>query len=299
MTVGVLLMAYGSPASPDDVDRYYTDIRRGRPPTPEQLDDLRRRYDAIGGVSPLRASTESQARAVAEGLGPGFRVALGMKHSAPSIETAVDDLERAGVQAIVAIVLAPHYSRRSVGEYMERAHAAIRRARFLGVESWHLHPLLVETLADRVADETAWLPDGATVAFTAHSLPARVIEDGDPYPAQVAETAAGVAEALGLDARDWLVAWQSAGRTAEPWLGPDIVEAIRRVDERRSLVVCPVGFVSDHLETLYDLDVVAALVAGQRRIPFSRTRALDVDVAPIVIDIVLSTVGIDASSMTA
>ena len=134
-------------------------------------------------------------------------------------------------------------------------------------------------------------------AFTAHSLPAR-IEDGDPYPAQVAETAAAVAKALGLDVQDWSVAWQSAGRTAEPWLGPDIVEVIRRVDDRRGLVVCPVGFVSDHLETLYDLDVVAARVARQRRIPFSRTRALDVDVAPVVVDIVLSTVAVHVSNIT-
>ena len=299
MTIGVLLMAYGTPASPEDVERYYTDIRRGRRPTPAQLDDLRGRYDAIGGVSPLRAGTESQAQAVAKGLGPGFLVALGMKHSAPSIEAAVDDLERAHVEAIVAVVLAPHYSPRSVGEYTERAHTACRRARFLAVESWHRHPLLVETLADRVADETAWLPDGAMVAFTAHSLPARIVDDGDPYPAQVTETASAVAEMLGLDARDWLVAWQSAGRTAEAWLGPDIVEVIRLQDDRRSMVVCPVGFVSDHLETLYDLDVEAARAARRRRIPFSRTRALGVDVAPIVIDIVLSTAAIYVRTMSA
>ena len=299
MTIGVLLMAHGTPSGPDDLARYYTDIRGGRPPTGEQLADLRRRYEAIGGASPLRARSEAQASAVADRLGRGFRVALGMKHSAPSIETAIKELERAGSRTIVGIVLAPHFSHHSVDRYLQRARAATRTASFHPVESWHLHPLLVELLADRVADEIIWLLGEVTVLFTAHSLPACIVETGDPYPTQVGATAAAVARQLDLAAGEWAVAWQSAGRTPEPWLGPDVVDVIRRGRGRRSLVVCPIGFVSDHLETLYDLDVLAAAAARARGIAFSRTPALDVDIAPVVADLVLSTIAVRVSRVIA
>lgn len=298
MTIGVLLMAYGTPDGPDDVARYYTDIRRGRPPSREQLDDLRRRYEAIGGESPLRTATEAQVRAVAEWLGNDYEVALGMKHSSPSIEAAVQHLEGSGVENIVGVVLAPHYSAGSVGEYQARAATAVRRTRFHAVRSWHLHPLLIEALVDRVADEMAWLPGDPAVVFTAHSLPVRVVDGGDPYAKQVAETAAAVASGLGLGRDEWSVAWQSAGRTGERWIGPDVIEVIRG-SRRRSLVVCPVGFVSDHLEILYDLDVQAANEATARGISFSRTRSLDVEVAPIVADVVLSTRVAPISRLTA
>ncbi|MBA3653971.1 MAG: ferrochelatase [Actinobacteria bacterium] len=261
---GLLLMAYGTPASAADVEAYYTHVRRGRRPTPEQLSDLVRRYEAIGGISPLLERTRAQAEGVRHELGDGWRVVLGMKHSRPFIEDGVAELKHAGVERSVGLVLAPHYSGLSVGEYAERA------AGIDVVESWHLEPGLIDLLADRLGElDTA----GALVLFTAHSLPERILADGDPYPAQLRETAAAVATAAGID--DWQVAWQSAGRTPEPWIGPDILDVIRT--SRRDIVVCACGFVADHLEVLYDLDIEARRVAEEVGVTFARTRSLNDD----------------------
>lgn len=277
---GVLLMAYGTPGSPDEIDAFYTHIRRGRPPTPEQLADLRRRYDAIGGLSPLRARTEAQASALQRALGSDFRVELGMKHASPFIEDAVDALRRQGVTRAVALVLAPHYSALSVGEYMARsAKAAGDELQIVPVLSWHLEDALVDALARRVRDALASMPAAARVVFTAHSLPERVATTGDPCQAQVRETAAAVAERAGLGRDRWTTAWQSAGRTDEAWLGPDILEVLRAevASGAVGVMVCPCGFVSDHLEVLYDLDVDAARLAAQLDLPFARTQSLDDD----------------------
>jgi ferrochelatase len=290
MTIGVLLMAYGSPSGAEDVVRYYTDIRRGRPPTAEQLADLERRYEAIGGSSPLGERTAVQVEKVAAQLGPEFVVVAGMKHSEPSIERAVERLQDLDVDAVVGVVLAPHYSELSVGDYLTRARRFLGERRFVPVESWHLHPLLIEVLAGRVTETRVRVGASARVVFTAHSLPARILETGDPYPSQLSATARAVAERLGLERDQWRTAWQSAGRTQEPWLGPDILDVVARSDRGGSgLVVCPAGFVTDHLETLYDLDQQAATLAAERGIPFGRTRALDVDVCPIIADLVLTT----------
>jgi ferrochelatase len=275
---GVVLMAYGTPASPADVEAYYTHIRRGRPPTPEQLDDLRRRYDAIGGISPLLARTRAQVDGVQRQLGPDFVCVLGQKHAAPFIEDAVAELP-GGVEQIVGLVLAPHFSALSVGEYHERAAKAAgeRGAPYSGVDSWHLEPGLVSLLADRVRAALAAEP-GATVLFTAHSLPERVRAMGDPYPEQVAATGAAVAGAVGLGEERWRVAWQSAGRTPEPWLGPSLLDVIPTV-ATDAVLVCPVGFTSDHLEVLYDVDIEAragAEAAGKR---LARTPSLNDDPA--------------------
>jgi ferrochelatase len=274
--VGVLLMAYGTPATPDDVEAYYTHVRRGRPPTPELLADLRRRYDAIGGTSPLRQRTEAQAAGVRSALGPGFRVELGMKHSAPFVEDGVAALAAAGAHRAVGLVLAPHYSALSVGEYVERARkaAASTGTDMTFVESWHLEPGYLDLLAAFVRETVGRLaPDAAPVhvLFTAHSLPARILEAGDPYPTQLRETAEAVAARAGLDR--WSVAWQSAGRTPEPWIGPDLLAVLPdlAVDGVRGVVVCAAGFVSDHLEILYDLDVEAAGVARRLGMAFART----------------------------
>jgi protoporphyrin/coproporphyrin ferrochelatase len=267
VTVGVLVMAYGSPASADEIEPYYTHIRRGRRPTDEQLTDLRRRYDAVGGTSTLRARTEAQAAVLQAALGGGYRVALGMKHAAPYIEdgaAALADCER-----IVGLVLAPHFSTMSVGEYLERAREA-SAVPFTAIESWATEPAYVHFLAAAVRDGLAELPDDATVLFTAHSLPARILDTGDPYPAEVRATADAVAAELGYD-----TGWQSAGRTPEPWLGPDVLETIAAAD--RPLLVCPCGFVADHLEVAYDLDVEAAGQARARDLPFARTRVLNDD----------------------
>ncbi len=258
-------MAYGTPATPACIEAYYTHVRRGRPPAPEQLAELEARYAAIGGTSPLLERTQAQARGLAAALGPGHRVELGMKHAAPFIEDGVAALRDAGAEELVGLVLAPHYSRLSVGEYAARAGAGVRV-----VESWHLEPGYLDLLA-RFVGEVA--TPGSEVVFTAHSLPSRILDEGDPYPAQLHETAAAVAQRA--DLARWSVAWQSAGRTAEPWIGPDILEVLRaRAGEGGAghVVVCPAGFTSDHLEVLYDLDVEAAALAAELGLGFARTR---------------------------
>lgn len=277
--VGVVLMAYGTPASVDDVEAYYTHIRRGRPPTEEQLSDLRRRYDAIGGVSPLLERTREQVAGVARELGSGFVVALGQKHAAPFIEDAVASL--GDVSSVVGVVLAPHYSALSVGEYHSRAREAAGSKPYAGVDSWHVEPELVTMLADRVSVALGRFPYGAKVLtlVTAHSLPARVLDMGDPYPHQLQETAEAVMEAAGVAAGGWRIAWQSAGRTPEPWLGPDVLEVIRSLEGEPfdGVVVCPAGFTSDHLEVLYDIDVDAARVASEVGLRLERTESLNAD----------------------
>lgn len=272
-TTGVLVMAYGTPASPGDVEAYYTHIRRGRPPTREQVEDLLRRYDAIGGISPLRERTAAQVAAIAGALGDGFRVAVGYKHAAPFIEDAAESLRVH--QRVVGVVLAPHYSALSVGEYLERAATVLPQ--LAGVRSWHVEPPFVAALARRVRDALAGMPAGTEVLFTAHSLPERIVAMGDPYPDQLRETAAAVASAAGVER--WSTGWQSAGRTPEPWLGPDVLDTIRAKAAAGvpGIVVCPAGFVSDHLEVLYDLDIDARRVAGECGIAFARTASLNDD----------------------
>lgn len=282
--VGVVVMDYGTPSGPGDVLAYYTDIRRGRPPSAEQLADLVRRYDAIGGVSPLAARTAAQVAAIARALeaaDPGrFLVVHGAKHTHPSIEEALDELHAAGVGRFVGLVLAPHYSALSVGEYLSRAR---RRAEELGleaafVERWGTEPALVEVLAERVREALGSVaPQGTRdeLVVTAHSLPVRILETGDPYPDELRETAALVAERAGVTR--WRTGWQSAGRTSEPWLGPDICEPLPELaaEGAEAVVVCPAGFTSDHLEVLYDLDVDAKAVAARLGIRFARTASLD------------------------
>ena len=278
--VGVLVMAYGTPASPDDVEAYYTHVRRGRPPTAEQLADLRRRYEAIGGVSPLRQRTQDQADGLQRALGDGYMVALGQKHAAPFIEDGVATLVASGVSRVVGLVLAPHYSVLSIGEYAERARAgAPADVPVHTVESWHLEPALLDALAQRLGTTIAALPAGANVEtlFTAHSLPSRILDTGDPYPEQLRATAAAVADRAGVTR--WRTAWQSAGRTPEPWLGPDLLEVIRGLpaDGADTVVVCPAGFTSDHLEVLYDIDIEARRVADEAGLRLERTASINDD----------------------
>lgn len=285
--VGVVVMAYGSPASSDDVEEYYTHIRRGRPPTPEALADLLRRYEAIGGVSPLRKRSEAQAAGIQDaldGLDPGrYDVHLGYKHTPPFIEEAV---QRAAAESerLVGIVLAPHYSAMSVGQYTDRlAQAAAETG--VGatwVASWHLEDGFLDLLADRCGDVLASLPERTRLVFTAHSLPERILADGDPYPTQIRETATAVAQRLELEDGAWDVAWQSAGRTEEAWLGPDIGEVIDGIAADPGVdgvAVCPCGFVSEHLEVAYDLDIEARQRAESQGVAFDRTGSLDDDPA--------------------
>ncbi len=286
--LGLVVMAYGTPRRPEDVEAYYTDIRRGRPPTPELLAELQGRYDAIGGISPLAERTESQRVALAEALevrAPGrFEVVLGQKHAAPFIEDAVARLGEAGIDKAVGLVLAPHYSAFSVGQYQERAAVAGGRhgVELVAIDSWHLEPAYLDFLAAALTEARATLPADHKVLFTAHSLPERVLA-GDPYPDQLRASAAAVAERVGLlPWPDWAIAWQSAGRTPEPWRGPDILAVIRDLgDTGRSegVAVCAQGFVSDHLEVLYDLDIEARRVAEEHGLAFARTRSLHADPA--------------------
>lgn len=284
---GVVVMAYGTPREADEIEPYYTDIRRGRPPTSELLADLVRRYEAIGGLSPLAQRTESQRAALQRALAaiePGrYEVAIGLKHAAPSIEDGVRALTRkAGVEEVVGLVLAPHYSAFSVGQYLERAEAAgaAEGVPVAGIRSWHLEPAYLAFLVAAVRRQLADLPTATTVLFTAHSLPERILAAGDPYPEQLRATAAAVAERAGLAASTWDVAWQSAGRTPEPWLGPDVLTAIdglADLGDVDGVLVCACGFVADHLEVLYDLDIEARTRAVGRGLAFARTACVNDD----------------------
>ena len=283
-------MAYGSPARAEDLEAYYTDIRRGRPPAPEQLADLRRRYDAIGGLSPLADRTRAQVAALAEELGPGWIVELGLKHAAPRIEDGADALLQAGVDDAVGLVLAPHYSALSVGQYHERARKVFDAAGvpYRGIGRWDIEPTLVDLLAGRVRRERSLLKDCRRVELlvTAHSLPTRCLELDDPtYAEQLEYTGEAVARVAGDAVTSWRVAWQSAGRTPEPWLGPDILEVIRALPAEGydGVVVCPAGFTSDHLEVLYDIDIEARRVANSVGMRLARTASLNDD--PLFIDL--------------
>jgi ferrochelatase len=291
---GVLVMAHGTPSTPQEIESFYTTIRRGRPPTPELLDELVGRYAAIGGTSPLTERTRAQVEGVAaalEAVDPGrYVVRYGAKYTEPTIEQGVAALAGAGVGRIVGIVLTPHQSSLGSGEYFRRAEAAASTTdpglQFTPIPSWHRAEGFPQLLADRTAACLASLSpaDRSEVAvfFTAHSLPLRVVAEGDPYPDQVAESAHDIAGLLDLDAQpgvSWAVAWQSAGRTADPWIGPDLLVEIRRVADggATAVVVCPVGFVSDHLEVLYDLDIEADQVARTVGVAFARTPSLNDD----------------------
>jgi ferrochelatase len=279
VTIGVLVMAYGTPRDHNDIEVYYTDIRRGRPPTPELLADLTRRYDALGGTFPLRAVTQRQLTSLGMHLGDDYQVALGTKHSVPKIEDGVRNLVDVGVERIVGLVLAPHYSKFSVGEYADRAAKAGMECGVPveTIESWHLLPAYIDFLSGAVQDALAKVPAGSDVVFTAHSLPERILTSGDPYPQQLAQTAAAVASAAGLS--QWSVGWQSAGRTPEPWLGPDVLEIVREraASGAPGLVVSACGFVADHLEVAYDLDIEAAQLADELGLPFARTASVNDD----------------------
>ncbi len=291
--LGVVVMAYGTPRSVDDVEGYYTHIRRGNPPAAEQLADLVARYRAIGlaeGRSPLAAITEAQRAAVVAALGPGHRVVIGQKHAAPLVEDAVATLAEAGVRHAVGVVLAPHFSRGSVAQYLARlaTAAAEHGMTTTGVESWHLEPAYLDFLAAAVGDARAGLPARTKVLFTAHSLPERTLagtpETGpDPYPDQLHASARAVAARLGMDPwADWGQAWQSAGRTAEPWRGPDIltvIDDLAATGRADGVLVCAQGFVADHLEVLYDLDIEATARAEKAGLAFARTRSVNADPA--------------------
>lgn len=281
----VLLMAYGTPRTPAEIEPYYTDIRRGRAPTPEQLADLVARYDAIGGISPLAARTEAQRDALQSALNAiapdTYEVVLGLKHAAPMIETAVNDLAARGFRHVIGLVLAPHYSSFSIGQYMDRTRAAAEPhgITVTSIDSWATEPAFIDFLAADLRTRLSAMPENTKVLFTAHSLPQRIIDAGDPYPNELRSTAEAVATAAGLDSwSSWSIAWQSAGRTPEPWIGPDILAVIDDLaasENASGVVVCACGFVADHLEVLFDLDIEAKKHAEAKGLAFDRTSCVN------------------------
>jgi ferrochelatase len=264
----VVLMAYGSPSEPEEVRPYLEDVRGGRPVSDEAVAELAERYRRIGGRSPLDEVTEAQRAALEREL--DVPVFLGMKHWRPRIAEAVEAALAVGATRIVGLVLAPHYSRLSVGGYRERLEGALAgRAELVLIESWHDEPGFVDALAHRIRGTDAW------VVFTAHSLPERILAEGDPYRDQLLETSHLVAERAGLER--WSFAFQSASPTGEPWLGPDVLEELERLREEgiEKVLTAPVGFVSDHLEILWDLDVVARERAAELGVEWARTESLN------------------------
>ena len=292
----VLVMAYGTPRGLDDVERYYTDIRHGRPPPPDLLRELTARYEAIGGRSPLYEITEAQRVGLEHRL-DGVRTYLGQTHAPPAIPDAVRAMAADDVESVVGLVLAPHFSNMSIGDYRRRVMRAMADSGWevplTVVESWHLEPGYISFLVRRVTDALTKLSAparaSAVVVFTAHSLPAKILASGDPYAAQLQETAGAVAGAAGLD--HYTIGWQSAGRTADPWIGPDVLDVLERLagEGARGVVVCPCGFVSDHLEVLYDVDVECVQKASQLGIELVRTESPNDD--PEFLDVLATVVG--------
>jgi protoporphyrin/coproporphyrin ferrochelatase len=283
MTTAVLLMAYGSPRTPAEVEPYFTDIRGGRPPSSQALEELRGRYARIGGTSPLNEITAEQAEklgALLEERAPGrFRVFTGMKHWHPFVTEAVGKISEAGIGKVVGLVLAPHFSRKSVGEYEARIikarDAAGATFELEMMKSWYDEAAFVNLVAANLRESLeGWdaADPGTCVFFTAHSIPARIVAEGDPYADQLSDSAKVFAEAAEIS--NYSSAWQSESTTGEPWLGPDILVRLRTFAEEggRRALIAPVGFVADHLEVLFDVDVECVERARElgielRRIP--------------------------------
>ncbi|HJR52959.1 MAG TPA: ferrochelatase [Gemmatimonadota bacterium] len=273
MRRGVLVMAYGTPERLEDVASYYTHIRRGSPPPPDLLDGLLSRYEAVGGPTALNRTTRAQADGIARSLsrrGHHVPVHIGFKHVPPFVGETVARMAAEGIERAVGLVLAPHYSLRSIAEYERYAEEARPRGLALDViRSWHDDAGLVAYLAGRLRDALARSEGASRVVFTAHSVPVAPAGD-DPYAAQLRETSELVAKSAEVE--DWEFAFQSAGRTADCWLGPDVLESIDAIAKRgyHGVVVQAIGFVADHLETLYDLDVEARRAAESRGLAFTR-----------------------------
>lgn len=286
--VGVLVMAYGGPNSLEEIPGYLADIRSGRPTPARIVDEIRENYRRIGGKSPLLEYTRRQVQALTDQLNGGeFRTYLGMRHWSPWIEETIRDMLEDGVTHAISLVLAPHFSKLSVAKYQAKIEAGMEmyrgRMAFEHISSYHDEPGLIEAFAHRVkAGLDRWSGadrDAVHVVFSAHSLPIRILDMGDPYQEQLLETAHLVAERAGLGEERWSWSYQSAGRSPEPWLGPQLEEMLPQLAERgiRDVVSVPIGFVSDHVEILYDIDVQAQEVARAAGIRLERPPALNDD----------------------
>jgi ferrochelatase len=274
--LGLLLMAYGTPRSPEEIEPYYTHIRRGRKPPEDLLADLKERYEAVGGLNKFAEITDEQVRGLERRMnelfpGEEFSGYLGLKHITPFIEDAVQQMRADGIEEAISLVLAPHYSSYSVKQYNERA---IARAQSLGgpvihtIDSWYREPAFIDYWVKQLHQTIASMPaeerEQAVVIFSAHSLPEKILQTGDPYPQQLAETAQMIAQAAAV--KHYAVGWQSAGNTPEPWLGPDVQDLTRELHREKgytSFIYCPVGFVAEHLEVLYDNDIECKAVTEE------------------------------------
>lgn len=272
---GLLVMAYGTPTKEEEIEPYYTHIRHGRKPEPEALQDLVDRYKAIGGVSPLAKITEDQANALAAKLNDmqddvEYKVYIGLKHIAPFIEDAVEAMAQDGIKEAVSIVLAPHYSTFSVKSYNTRAaeEAANHGITMSSVVDWYREPGFIQFWADGIKAIYDGMSEEeqekAVVIVSAHSLPEKIMQNGDPYPEQLQATAQLISEATGIT--NYETGWQSEGNTPDPWLGPDVQDLTRDLYHEkgyRSFIYAPVGFVADHLEVLYDNDYECKVVCDE------------------------------------
>ena len=306
-------MAYGTPRNLDEVEPYYRDIRGGHTPSPEAVNELRERYRMVGGKTPLLEITQSVAGLLEQRLNQEdeasqWRVYIGMKHWYPYIAEAMDTIAADRVGELVAAPLAPHYSRMSIGGYEEIVARNLGRIdeapRTRFIESWHASPLFIEHIAQRIKSALMQFDAEARtdleVLFTAHSLPARILDYGDPYPRELMESAETVARAAQVDS--WRFAFQSAGKSGTNWLGPDILDSIREIrrEGRRNILVVPFGFVCDHLEILFDIDIEAmeeasALGVNLRRIEMPNDSA---DFIEVLLDLVRAGTGARIADMT-
>ncbi|MFD1739130.1 ferrochelatase [Bacillus salitolerans] len=266
--IGLLVMAYGTPYKEEDLERYYTHIRRGRKPSPELVEELRERYEAIGGISPLAKITLEQAESLEAYLNQNqeqyeFKMYLGLKHIEPFVEDAVQQMKQDGIEEAISIVLAPHFSTFSVKSYNGRAKEEAEKIggpTIHSIESWYDEPKFIQYWVDQVKQTYSMMTEEerehSVLIVSAHSLPEKIIASGDPYPNQLQETADLIANGAGV--ANYEVGWQSAGNTPEPWIGPDVQDLTRdlfEVKRYKAFVYIPVGFVSDHLEVLYDNDI--------------------------------------------
>lgn len=262
--IGVLVMAYGGPNSIDEVEPYLLDVRGHRPTPSHVVDEVKSRYAAIGGRSPILEKTTAQARALEAALGGNghFRAIVGMRHWQPRIAQALAALAGAGIERVVGVVMAPHYSAFSIELYFKQVDAARGAVTVAPLREWHLLPGFLTALEDRIAEALGRFPEAqrstVPLLFTAHSLPQRILESHDPYPAQLAETVRAIVARLEDErGRVHRFAYQSAGRTGEPWLGPDVAATVEALaaEGHRTLLVVPIGFTCEHVEVLYDVDI--------------------------------------------
>ena len=281
--LAVLLMAYGGPGNLAEVEPYLLDVRGGRITKPQLVEEIRARYARIGGRSPILDHTRAQAAGVGRALGDGFRTYVGMRHWHPYIQATVTEIKRAGHRRVVGVVMAPHYSGMSVGAYEKKLLDAAQDGAPIEValvRSWWEQPRFLDTMADRVTEALQRFPKPADVQiiFSAHSLPQRILATGDPYPEQLRASAAEVARRLHL--ADWHFAYQSAGATNEPWLGPEAGELMTKLARdggSDAILLVPIGFVCDHVEILYDVDIEYQALAKRLGVQLERTSSLNDD----------------------